>query len=49
MKSLFHPSMDDVTVEGIMGALSDPVRIAIFRGRGGGRHFDQLLVFPPGS
>ena len=27
--------MDDVTVEGIMGALSDPVRIAIFAGVAG--------------
>ena len=35
MKPLFHPSMDDVTVEGIMGALSDPVRIAIFAGVAG--------------
>ena len=30
MKPLFHPSIDDVTVEGIMHALSDPVRVAIF-------------------
>ena len=30
MKPLFHPSVDDVTVEGIMHALSDPVRVAIF-------------------
>ena len=30
MKPLFHPSLDDVTVEGIMYALSDPVRVAIF-------------------
>ena len=35
MKPLFHLSMDDVTVEGIMGALSDPVRIAIFAGVAG--------------
>ena len=27
--------MDDVTVEGIMGALSDPIRIAIFAGVAG--------------
>jgi DNA-binding transcriptional ArsR family regulator len=30
MKLLFHPSIKDVTVEGIMHALSDPVRVAIF-------------------
>lgn len=30
MKPLFHPSADDLTVEGILHALSDPVRVAIF-------------------
>ncbi|HSV13213.1 MAG TPA: helix-turn-helix domain-containing protein [Tepidisphaeraceae bacterium] len=30
MKPLFHPSIQDVTVEGILHALSDPVRVAIF-------------------
>ena len=30
MKPLSHPSVDDVTVEGILHALSDPVRVAIF-------------------
>ena len=30
MKPLFHPSLDDVTVEGILHALADPVRVAIF-------------------
>ena len=30
MKPLFHPSIDDITVEGIMHALSDPVRAVIF-------------------
>ena len=30
MKPLFHPSIEDVTVEAIMHALSDPVRVAIF-------------------
>ena len=30
MKPLFHPSLSDVTVEGILHALSDPVRVAIF-------------------
>jgi DNA-binding transcriptional ArsR family regulator len=30
MRPLFHPSIDDVTVEGILHALSDPVRVAIY-------------------
>ena len=30
MKPLFHPSIEDVTVEGILHALADPVRVAIF-------------------
>jgi DNA-binding transcriptional ArsR family regulator len=30
VKPLFHPSIDDITVEGILHALSDPVRVAIF-------------------
>jgi DNA-binding transcriptional ArsR family regulator len=30
MRPLFHPSIEDVTVEGIMHALSDPVRVAIY-------------------
>jgi DNA-binding transcriptional ArsR family regulator len=30
MRPLVHPSIDDVTVEGILHALSDPVRVAIF-------------------
>ncbi|MEJ1963237.1 MAG: helix-turn-helix domain-containing protein [Gammaproteobacteria bacterium] len=30
MRPLMHPSADDVTVEGILHALSDPVRVHIF-------------------
>jgi DNA-binding transcriptional ArsR family regulator len=30
MRPLFHPPVEDVTVEGILHALSDPVRAAIF-------------------
>ena len=30
MRPLLHPSIGDVTVEGILHALSDPVRVAIF-------------------
>jgi DNA-binding transcriptional ArsR family regulator len=32
MKPLTHPSIEDVTVEGILHALSDPVRVAIYAG-----------------
>lgn len=30
MRTLFHPKMDDVTVEGILHAFSDPVRLEIY-------------------
>ncbi|HSZ58445.1 MAG TPA: helix-turn-helix domain-containing protein [Tepidisphaeraceae bacterium] len=30
MRPLFHPSIADMTVEGILHALCDPVRVAIF-------------------
>src|SRR5690349_4697652 len=30
MRPLLHPSVQDVTVEGILHALSDPVRVSIF-------------------
>ena len=30
MRPLFHPSVEDLTVEGILYALSDPVRVAIY-------------------
>src|SRR5271167_1029873 len=30
MRPLFHPSIEDVTVEGVLHALSDPVRVAIY-------------------
>lgn len=32
MRPLMHPSVEDVTVEGILHALSDPVRAQIFLG-----------------
>jgi len=32
MRPLFHPSIQEVSVEGILHALSDPVRVAIFAG-----------------
>ncbi len=30
MRPLFHPAMADVSVQGILHALSDPVRVAIY-------------------
>src|SRR3954469_15202524 len=30
MKPLFHPSIEDVPVEAVLHALSDPIRVAIF-------------------
>jgi DNA-binding transcriptional ArsR family regulator len=30
MRPLFHPSIEDITVEGILHALSDPVRAAMY-------------------
>jgi DNA-binding transcriptional ArsR family regulator len=30
VRPLFHPSVEDITVEGILHALSDPVRVAIY-------------------
>jgi DNA-binding transcriptional ArsR family regulator len=30
MRPLFHPSIEEITVEGILHALSDPVRVVIY-------------------
>lgn len=30
VRPLFHPSLEDITVEGVLHALSDPVRVAIY-------------------
>jgi len=30
MRPLFHPSVEDITVEGILHALADPLRVRIF-------------------
>lgn len=30
MRPLFHPSIDDISVEGLLHALSDPARVQIF-------------------
>ena len=37
MRPLLHPSVEDVTVEGILHALSDPVRVHIFVEIAGGK------------
>ena len=31
MDKLFHPNLGDITLEGILHALSDPIRLEIFR------------------
>src|SRR4051812_13320330 len=31
MKPLVHPALEDITVEGILHALSDPTRVEIFK------------------
>lgn len=37
MRPLTHPSIEDITVEGILHALSDPVRVAIYAELAGSR------------
>src|SRR4051812_44938566 len=36
MRPLIHPSIDDITLEGILHALADPVRVAIYAQLAGG-------------
>ena len=45
MRPLFHPSVEDVTVEAILHALSDPVRVAIFAGIVGAQCSQNCSVF----
>jgi DNA-binding transcriptional ArsR family regulator len=45
MRPLFHPSMEDVTVEGILHALSDPVRVAIFADIAGAKGSQTCSTF----
>ncbi len=49
MRPLVHPAIDDITVEGILHALSDPVRVAIYAQLAAsvGRH--HLLKLPSGQ
>ena len=32
VRPLFHPALDEISVEGVLHALSDPVRVAIYAG-----------------
>jgi DNA-binding transcriptional ArsR family regulator len=46
MRPLFHPAIEDVTVEGLLHALSDPLRVAIFTdiaGAGCGQNCSNYL------
>ena len=45
VRPLFHPSIDDVTVEGILHALSDPVRAHIFVEIAGAEHSQTCSAF----
>ena len=45
MKPLLHPSVDDITVEGILHALSDPVRVAIYADLAGSGCAQACTVF----
>jgi DNA-binding transcriptional ArsR family regulator len=47
MRALVHPALADITVEGILHALSDPVRASIFMeiaGTGGGQTCSSFLT-----
>ena len=47
MRALIHPALDDITVEGVLHALSDPVRASIFMeisGSGGGQTCSAFLT-----
>jgi len=35
VRPLYHPAIEDITVEGLLHALSDPVRVRIFAGIAG--------------
>ena len=46
MRPLIHPAIEDVTVEGLLHALSDPLRVAIFTdiaGTGCGQNCSNYL------
>jgi DNA-binding transcriptional ArsR family regulator len=45
MRPLLHPAIEDVTVEGILYALSDPVRVAIYADIVGQEHPQNCSTF----
>ena len=45
MRPLTHPSLEDITVEGILHALSDPVRAAIYAQLAGAEHANTCSAF----
>src|SRR5215469_9947631 len=45
MRPLTHPSLEDITVEGILHALSDPVRAAIYAQLAGAERANTCSAF----
>jgi len=45
MRPLVHPSIEDVSVEGILHALADPVRVAIYAGLAASEHGTSCSAF----
>ncbi len=45
MRPLFHPSMQDIRLEAILHALSDPIRTAIFAEIAGANCFQTCTAF----
>lgn len=45
MRPLHHPAADDITVEGILHALSDPVRVKIFTDIATAQHAQTCSAF----
>jgi hypothetical protein len=46
MRPLIHPSIEDITVEGILHALADPVRVAIYAELASSSLHQYLLQLP---
>ena len=49
MRPLFHPAIEEVTVEAILHALSDPVRVAIFAEIAGQECTQKCSSYMPGN
>ena len=45
MRTLFHPKVEDITVEGILYALGDPVRVRIFMALAGAKCTKNCSTF----